>query len=406
MAQEFRNGKTLPSRKELRLAREAAERKAKPHQEAAVSRTGLTRAEKEARLAQMLARCESSADMNGRHWAESAIDKTKAVKAAGSAASPLQVSFSAPDSKESSAAAVCTGNEDVTEAIPTVRENKIACERERRNFNAKFVGVASKSSSFLKNFVQKSPALSAVALAGVLVTASVGVIKVQNAVGAPGFAAADSVLDTVHTVNSSAAESSEDVLKPTAGAAETAKMIETQLAANQGKIRCAAKGGANDLASAYENFDNAVFFPMQVGSYRISSPFGMRANPFGRGTEFHTGVDFAAPKGTPIYAAADGEVVMDGSETPGNNDIRIKHEINGKVFYTWYLHSYRDGIFVKVGQKVKAGEKIAEVGSSGQSTGSHLHFEIRPSKDYTQEPVEPISFISELGAIDITQKCS
>lgn len=348
MTKELHESKTLPSRRELRLARQAAEN-----------------AEKSAK--EMTLKAE--------------VEIANAVAIADTA----------------------------TQAIPLVKTATLNTKSERERFNAKFHAIpaknSAKDSSFLKKFVQKSPALSAVALAGVLVFAGAGVMNSQNAVGEPNFNLSDSVLGTV-SANKDDVKRGGEELKPTQGAAEITKIIETQIAANSGKLRCNANGGANNLSTAYvQPVLEQVFFPMETGTYRISSPFGLRANPTGGGTEFHTGIDFAAPQGSPIYAAADGEVVMDGSETPGNNDIRIKHEVAGKVFYTWYLHCYRTGIFVKAGQKVKAGEKIAEVGNSGRSTGSHLHFEIRPTPDYSQPAVNPVEFISKLGAVDITQKC-
>lgn len=344
MAEEFQTGNKLPSRKELRLTRQAAEREAKAQ------------------------------------------------------AAALFVSADLVD--------LDAVQQDATEAIPTISASKLATAAEREAFNAKFTGVAAKSSSFMRKFVRKSPELSAVTLAGLIVATTVGVFGLQYAEGSQSVTPGSSVLGTVSAEDAADSTESSSVLKPTEGAAELAKIIETQIAANSGKLQCVDESGANTLSSAYEDdLESQVFFPMKSGTYKVSSPFGTRQNPTGYGTEFHTGVDFSAPTGTPIYAAADGVVEMDGSETAGNHDIRIRHEVHGEVFYTWYLHSYTDGIFVKAGQEVKAGEKIAEVGSSGRSTGAHLHFEIRPTGDYSKEPVEPVAFISKLGAIDISQKC-
>lgn len=106
-------------------------------------------------------------------------------------------------------------------------------------------------------------------------------------------------------------------------------------------------------------------FRMPV-SGRLSSPFGFRWGAF------HAGIDLAAPTGTPIYAADGGTVVEAGWHGGYGYLVRIDH---GNGFETYYGHTSK--IYVTVGQKVAKGEKIAAVGSTGNSTGSHLHFEIR-----------------------------
>lgn len=103
------------------------------------------------------------------------------------------------------------------------------------------------------------------------------------------------------------------------------------------------------------------------GYSRISSPFG------NRGSEFHTGVDLAAPKGTPILAAASGKVItVKYLTTSYGHHVKIDH---GNGYSTLYGHM--SNIDVKNGQSVNAGQKIGGVGSTGRSTGNHLHFEIR-----------------------------
>ena len=91
----------------------------------------------------------------------------------------------------------------------------------------------------------------------------------------------------------------------------------------------------------------------------------------------HRGVDFAAPLGTPIYAAADGMVVESRSGVSGFGCwVWIRHTINGARVDTIYGHMHEDGLLVKAGQVVKRGQFIARVGNNGQSTGPHLHFEV------------------------------
>jgi murein DD-endopeptidase MepM/ murein hydrolase activator NlpD len=105
----------------------------------------------------------------------------------------------------------------------------------------------------------------------------------------------------------------------------------------------------------------------------ISSGFGFRANPFGgRGGEFHPGLDFKGPWGAPIYAAARGTVSFVGQRSGYGNVIEISHG-NGMV--TRYAHMSR--FASRIGQEVAPGDVIGAIGSTGRSTGPHLHFEVR-----------------------------
>lgn len=103
-----------------------------------------------------------------------------------------------------------------------------------------------------------------------------------------------------------------------------------------------------------------------------SSSFGWRADPFTGLTAFHKGLDFVADVGTPIYAAADG-IVTEAEKTPDyGNILKIDH---GFGLDTRYAHL--SAFLVKVGDRVSKGQLIAKVGSTGRSTGPHLHFEVR-----------------------------
>lgn len=118
--------------------------------------------------------------------------------------------------------------------------------------------------------------------------------------------------------------------------------------------------------------------PLEPGTFHISSSFGMRTNPIIGGEGLHAGVDLAAPLATPIHAVADGLVTYTGAGQAGRSPelVIIEHEIDGIPFSSWYIHMYPHGVFVEAGQRVRAGERIAEVGSNGFSTGPHLHLEI------------------------------
>lgn len=110
-------------------------------------------------------------------------------------------------------------------------------------------------------------------------------------------------------------------------------------------------------------------------AFRLSSGFGPRVHPVtGVKGKMHTGLDMAAPKGTSIYAAEAGVVIVAQQVSGYGNCVIINH---GNGLWTLYGHIRNGGIMVEKGQEVKKGEKIAEVGSTGQSTGNHLHFEVR-----------------------------
>lgn len=118
--------------------------------------------------------------------------------------------------------------------------------------------------------------------------------------------------------------------------------------------------------------------PVSGGDY--SSNFGWRIDPFTGKNAMHAGVDFMAPKGTPIMASAAGVVVFAGFHPEYGNMVEIDH---GNDIATRYGHASR--LLVKVGQVVRSGQEIAEVGSTGRSTGNHLHFEVR-YKGIAQNP--------------------
>jgi murein DD-endopeptidase MepM/ murein hydrolase activator NlpD len=103
----------------------------------------------------------------------------------------------------------------------------------------------------------------------------------------------------------------------------------------------------------------------------IGSGYGMRSDPFTGNSTFHQGIDFAAPTGTDISAAAGGVVITNEVHPGYGNMVEIDH---GNNLVTRYAHNSR--IVVKAGDLVKRGQKISEVGSTGRSTGPHLHFEV------------------------------
>ena len=168
---------------------------------------------------------------------------------------------------------------------------------------------------------------------------------------------------------------------------------------------CSSATGASGDTSAFSSKPQ-LFYPMLPGTYEISSEYGYRTHPTLGYRKLHAGQDMAAPVGTPIYAAAAGTVTTAGM-VDGTGTITIKHEIDGQVWYTSYLHMYEDGIYVKAGDTVTAGQMIAGVGNTGRSSGSHLHFEVRTKDDTADEStVEPWGWLKQHNAVELTTNCS
>lgn len=131
-------------------------------------------------------------------------------------------------------------------------------------------------------------------------------------------------------------------------------------------------------------FLNVLFrFPLSSGI--LTSGYGSREHPFTHQEHFHHGVDIAAPAGTEVFAAATGEVVARGVDPTLGNYVVLSHEGN---FTTIYGHLNKT--FVFSGHKVRSGAIIGTVGSTGLSTGPHLHFEIRNSGE-SWDPSEMLS---------------
>ena len=134
------------------------------------------------------------------------------------------------------------------------------------------------------------------------------------------------------------------------------------------------------------NYDGGMFkFPL--ASYtRISSEFGYRPDPILGVEKYHNGVDFASPTGTAIYAAYDGVVVAAAYSSAMGNYVMIDH---GSNLYTIYMHASQ--LYVSKDDVVSRGTTIAAVGSTGRSTGSHLHFSVRLNGEY----VSPWNYLSQ-----------
>jgi murein DD-endopeptidase MepM/ murein hydrolase activator NlpD len=129
---------------------------------------------------------------------------------------------------------------------------------------------------------------------------------------------------------------------------------------------------------------------------RVGSPFGFRIDPITGRSALHTGLDFPADTGTPIVAAAGGVVVVQDLHPAYGNMVEIDH---GNNLITRYAHASR--VYVTKGDIVKRGQQIAEVGSTGRSTGPHLHFEVWVS-GVVQDPARFLAAGETLAAAEST----
>lgn len=137
-------------------------------------------------------------------------------------------------------------------------------------------------------------------------------------------------------------------------------------------------------------------FSVPLSDYYISSGSGMRLDPFGSGEiKYHPGTDFASPCGTEVVASADGIIYDVGYEVNGlGNYIYMEHNSDMGKIYTAYGHLLEDSIIVSKNEPVTQGQVIAQVGTSGASTGCHLHFMIMKGKvSYKAEDQIDASFV-------------
>src|SRR5690606_25925726 len=116
-----------------------------------------------------------------------------------------------------------------------------------------------------------------------------------------------------------------------------------------------------------------AFMRTPIDGARVSSSFGYRKHPILGYQKLHRGVDFAAPIGTPIYAAGDATVEFAGPKGPNGNFVALRHD-NG--WRTLYLHMNAFGEGIVAGARVRQGQRVGEVGTTGRSTGPHLHYEV------------------------------
>lgn len=148
--------------------------------------------------------------------------------------------------------------------------------------------------------------------------------------------------------------------------------IDKEMAAGSGNSGGSSTGGLS--------------WPLRNGAGRISSGFGPRNSPTAGASSYHKGIDIAISSGTPIVAAGSGKVVTATYSSSAGNYVMISH---GNRLYTVYMHCSR--LAVKVGDTVSKGQVIAYVGSTGISTGAHLHFGVSKNGSY----VNPLNYVSK-----------
>ena len=148
---------------------------------------------------------------------------------------------------------------------------------------------------------------------------------------------------------------------------------QRDMRAQEAKVACLMKAFADIQTTASQRSITYMQFPARapIDGVALGSPFGNRSDPITGGLAFHSGLDFAAPTGTEIRAAGGGTVVFAGFRAEMGNMIEIDH---GSGLVSRYAHASR--LDVRTGDVVTPGQLIAKVGSTGRSTGAHLHFEI------------------------------
>lgn len=180
-------------------------------------------------------------------------------------------------------------------------------------------------------------------------------------------------------------------------------------AASRAKVRtpvevsqCVPVGQSADGSRGISQRSTAVW-PLTEGSYVQTSSFSWRVSPISGELMLHAGVDWTASAGTAILAAYPGVVTEVGYNGRSGNFVEITHQTeDGTPFTTLYMHQLSGGITVSTGEEVEAGQTIGAVGSTGWSTGPHLHFEVRNGGG---SAVEPIGWMRNLEAEHAGEGC-
>lgn len=181
------------------------------------------------------------------------------------------------------------------------------------------------------------------------------------------------------------------VLQSTNSSIQQQDQVQSDVAANlkTNSNNAEISTGNNENVEPAPAEDEAkIKFMLPLVQGKLTAKFGNMKNPYTKKIVHHNGIDIASPKGTDVFAAADGKVVTVSTDVekmkgPGKHLI-IEHENGYSTFY-----SHLDSVLVKVDQLVSSGDVIAKVGTTGMSTGPHLHFEIRKNN----EPRNPLDYL-------------
>ncbi len=175
--------------------------------------------------------------------------------------------------------------------------------------------------------------------------------------------------EEIHQISDDIGATQEKLKKLKEAAAEAKRKQEEAAAAAAAARKAASSGGGSAGAPVVSG--NGTFTHPCPGYTYISSEFGWRAQPIPGASTNHKGMDFAAGTGTPIYAAASGTVTSASYSGNAGNLIVINH---GNGLQTYYMHC--NSMYVSAGQTVSKGQNIGSVGSTGNSSGPHLHFQV------------------------------
>lgn len=157
--------------------------------------------------------------------------------------------------------------------------------------------------------------------------------------------------------------------------------------------RSPATAAGSSPAAAAPHDTTRVVFPLPTSTWTWTSGFGHRAHPVYGTRLLHAGVDYAAPPGTPVLAAADGMVHDVSWSARSGNLLVLDHVIDGRHVTTAYAHLLDGSVIVHDGDRVAAGQQVALVGATGAATGPHLHFEVHPGGFYS--PVDPEPWLAD-----------
>ena len=171
--------------------------------------------------------------------------------------------------------------------------------------------------------------------------------------------------------------SKEDLIREYEGDLEEQNRVIEELEAAVRRAEEAEKQSGTNGGTGRQTYDGGTFAWPCPGYTRISSEFGSRMHPTLGVVKFHNGIDMAAPAGTDILAAYDGTVISADYNSSMGNYVMIAH---GDSLYTIYMHA--SALYVSTGDKVSKGDVIAAVGTTGRSTGNHLHFGVRLNGEY------------------------